>query len=94
MMNRLLTDEEILKASEVEMFDSEGNAYLGQGYLTGRKQVAKAQDAKTRVADCKEFGEWLQDQVVRGFITAYPHDIREVVDTFLRGEMPGKENNG
>ena len=47
----LLTDEEILRASEVETLNSDGSVNLGEnGYLTGRKQVSKAQLSKVRQA--------------------------------------------
>lgn len=42
-MGILLSDEEILAASEVEMFLDDGTPNYDQGYLTGRIQVAQAQ---------------------------------------------------
>ena len=48
----LLTDEEIIEASKVNMFYPDGSVDLNKGFLTGRQQVAKAQ----RDADQKALG--------------------------------------
>lgn len=70
--SRLLTDEELIEASR---FDAEGKWILDEGnQLTGRRQVAKAQDAKTasilkaqieerdkRIAELQESFKMLQE---------------------------------
>lgn len=49
-----LTDEEILEASRVDMFNEDGIVNETQGYLTGRKQVA--------TAAIQKYQEWLVKQ--------------------------------
>lgn len=59
----LLSEEEILKASQVNMFNENGEMNLDQGYLTGRIQVAKAQAHKIY--------EWGNEPC--------PHDVDQVI---------------
>jgi hypothetical protein len=42
----MLTDEEILEASQVKAYNDKGELDYDTGYLTGREQVAKAQAKK------------------------------------------------
>jgi len=65
-MDRILTDKQILAASRVKTCNDKGEILLDTGYLTGRKQVAIKQDAKTakivREETLREVGEWLMKQ--------------------------------
>ncbi len=46
-MFEILSDKEILKASQVDMFLPDGRLDLDCGYLRGRQQVAKAEQKHT-----------------------------------------------
>ena len=84
---RLLTDEEILKASQVEMFLPNGDLDPDCGYLRGRQQVADAEHKAT----LKAVGELLSRS---GQLIDNPRfgKIRvvteKIIETLKRGELP------
>ena len=85
----ILTDEEILKASQVEMFLPNGDLDPDCGYLRGRQQVADAEHKAT----LKAVGEMLEEVIPPNEIEKVISPDMEwtwhcVIETFLRGEMP------
>jgi len=93
--DELLTDEEITKASHIEMFTASGHMDWDKGWMTSRQQVAKAQllkchqsKAAIRADQNKKIGEWLERRCHNSISVLYlPQDI----DKFLSGEMPPEE---
>lgn len=73
--SRLLLDEEILEASQVSMLLPNGKLDPDSGYLTGRRQVAKAQRDLTASIKEAEFAERIKQ---------YERNSNKIIDTLCK----------
>ena len=83
----ILTDEEILKVSQVEMLLPNGDLAPDCGYLRGRQQVANAEHKAT----LKAAGELLSrsGQLIDNPLLGKIRVVTEkIIETLKRGELP------